>query len=115
MSFSRSCQKAHFTAVTLVLCCMFSQLVAAAMIQTSNTTRLQASKGDCSASPDWIGLKLVKEDCTGTVNKFYNIEVLQHRRVPYEFLGVDAEPEFKLPSMKTPRRYTVGERLWFYL
>ncbi|KAL8826604.1 MAG: hypothetical protein Q9191_003699 [Dirinaria sp. TL-2023a] len=92
----------------LVFCCILNQLVAAAAIQTSNATQLKAPADGCSDSPDWLGLKLVKDDCVGTVNKLYNIEVLEHGRKRYEFLGIGAEAEFKLPKMKTPRRYTVG-------
>lgn len=108
MSFLPACQKAHCVTAMLVFCCILNQLVAAAAILSSNATQLKTSADGCSDSPDWLGLKLVKDDCVGAVNKFYNIEVLEHGRERYEFLGIGAEAEFKLPKMKTPRRYTVG-------
>lgn len=102
-------QKAYCTATAILCSLIFNQLTAAAVIQRSNSTQLKGSGQECTSSPEWLGPKLVVDDCAGTVNKFYNIEVLRHGRQQYEFLGVNAEPEFKLPTMQTPRRYTVGK------
>ncbi|KAG7007613.1 hypothetical protein G7Y79_00009g027220 [Physcia stellaris] len=38
----------------------------------------------------------------------YRVELLKHGMNKFEFLGRGARPEYELPTMQTPRRYTVA-------
>ena len=84
--------------------------IAACVAIHPNSTLLQNGDG-CTSSADWLGHSIDVEDCSGTINKLYKIEVLKHGMNVFEFLGKGVHPEYKLPVMQTPRRYSVGKPL----
>ena len=87
----------------------YFHIAACAVIQqNTNITGLQRGE-ECISSVDWLGQRIVEEDCSGAVQRFYNIETLKHGKYNYEFLGKGASPEYKFPVMQTPRRYSHGE------
>lgn len=88
-------------------------LTAGAAIRHVNVTSLAYAEAECTSSADWLGHRLVAEDCNGVVNKLRHVEVSRHWLEQYEFLGVGAEPVYKLRTMQTPRRYTVREFFGF--
>ena len=92
---------------------LFLNLAACVAVHRSNSTLLQNGDG-CTSSTDWLGHSINDEDCHGTINKLYKIEVLRHGMNHFEFLGKGASPEYELPVMQTPRRYTIGEPLTPY-
>lgn len=85
------------------------QLTAGAAIRQANVTSLAYADAECSTSGEWVGHRLVAEDCNGAVNKLRNVEVSRHWLEQYEFLGIGAEAVTKYRTMRTPRRYTVRE------
>ena len=82
-------------------------------IDRSNSTLLRNGDG-CTSSADWLGHSINVEDCSGTINKLYRIEVLKHGMNVFEFLGNGVHPEYEYPVMQTPRRYSVGKPLTPY-
>lgn len=96
-------------ALTLALALLFllPRWTAGAAIRQTNVTSLAFSDAECTSSGDWLGHRLVAEDCNGAVNRLRSVEVSQHWLEQYEFLGVDAKPISKYKTMQTPRRYTV--------
>ena len=97
------------TSLPLVLSFLLLHLTAGAVIRKANTTSLGFTDIECTNSGNWLGHKLVVENCNAATNKLYNVEVLRHGLERYEFLGVKAKPVTKYKTMHTPRRYTVGK------
>lgn len=93
-------------ALALTLWFLLPRLMAGAAIRHMNVTYPEA---ECTSSEDWLGYRLVAEDCNGAVNKLRSVEVSRHWLEQYEFLGVGAKPVSKFRTMQTPRRYTVRE------
>ena len=92
---------------------IFFNIAACVAINQSNATLLRNGDG-CTSSADWLGHSINDEDCSGTINKLYRIEVLKHGMNVFEFIGKGIQPEYKLPVMQTPRRYSVGKSLTIY-
>ena len=92
---------------------LFLNIAASVAIHRGNSTLLRNGDG-CTNSADWLGHSINDEDCHGTINILYRIEVLRHGMNHFEFLGKGASPEYTLPVMQTPRRYTLGKLLTPY-
>ena len=69
---------------------------------------LAANGNQCTDNSTWIGTGSSSVDCIGAVQKLYNAEVKPFSDTDFEFLSAKA-PARSLPSMRTPRKYTVGE------
>lgn len=93
---------------------LFFNIAACVAIHRSNSTLLRNGDG-CTSSADWLGHSINVEDCSGTINRLYRIEVLKHGMNFFEFLGKGVDPEYELPVMQTPRRYSVGKPLAPYI
>ena len=62
----------------------------------------------CVSSRDWIDNHYVASDCQQAIRLFQSEEVLVHMDQEFEFLAPGVTPIHTLPTMATPRRYTVG-------
>ena len=114
LSLSRSTNIYAFHTMFIFLCLLL-RLGHCAVIQRNETRVLQNDAG-CTKSADWVGHALPnEEDCAATLSMLYRIELLKHGMNRFEFLGRGAHPEYKLPTMQTPRRYTVGMHLPLFL
>lgn len=63
---------------------------------------------DCVARSDWIGMGFIARDCQQVIERFVHEEVFQHLDQELEFLAPQVSPYHTLPTVQTPRRYTVG-------
>ena len=64
--------------------------------------------GDCIDWREWISNGYVASDCHQAMRLFVLDEVLTHMDKEFEFLAPGATALHTLPTMQTPRRYTVG-------
>lgn len=62
-------------------------------------------------SPDWVGNVYVASDCEQALWRLVRDEVLVHGDKEFEFLAPNTAPFHTLPTMQTPRRYTVGKSM----
>lgn len=109
--------KAHFRLSSdLVLCILvifstFFTVASSAAINLPHgnlTIHSTANGNQCTDSSKWIGTGSSSMDCIGAVQKLYNAEVKPFSDIDFEFLSPKA-PARSLPSMRTPRKYTVGK------
>ena len=63
----------------------------------------------CTDSIDWKGDGYSNSDCLAVIQRFFFVEVVEHGQKEFEFLSPGASGTSGLPTMQTPRRYTVGE------
>lgn len=84
-------------------------LGAALNIQSASSAISSAANGNqCTDKPTWVGSGSTSIDCIGAVQKLHDAEVKHFSDFDFEFLSEKA-PARSLPSMRTPRKYTVGE------
>ena len=108
LSLSRSTSRCSLHTIFIFLCLLL-RLGHCAVIQRNQTRILRDDVG-CTKSTAWVGHALPnEEDCAATLSMLYRIELLKHGMNRFEFLGRGARPEYELPTMQTPRRYTVGK------
>ena len=62
---------------------------------------------DCVPTGDWISTGYVASDCRQTIRRFIHEEVF-HMDEELEFLAPGSAPIHTLPTIETPRRYSVG-------
>lgn len=67
-----------------------------------------ANGKQCTDNSSWIGTGFSSIDCISAVQRLYNAEVRTFSDIDFEFLSEKA-PARSLPSMRTPRKYTVRE------
>ena len=82
-----------------------SGLASAAVISQT----LQSATIACVTSRDWIDNGYVKSDCTQAIERFIREENFVHGDQEFEFLAPGVSPIHSLPTLRTPRRYTVGQ------
>lgn len=64
----------------------------------------------CTDSNDWLAAGFLSNDFIKAVDEIWADAVPRHSQL-YEFLPNFVKPAFKLPIIRTPRKYTVGELL----
>lgn len=63
----------------------------------------------CTPEPSWVGTGFLKESCDSALLKMYLTEVARYNNRMLEFSALGAVPPVPPLSMRTPRKYTVGE------
>ena len=89
----------------------FSYLASSAAVSSlhrSLTIDSSANRNQCTDNSTWIGTGSTTVDCIGAVQRLYDAEVKPFSDTDFEFLSEKA-PARSLPSMRTPRKYTVGK------
>ncbi|MCJ1459529.1 hypothetical protein MMC28_009908, partial [Mycoblastus sanguinarius] len=79
----------------------------------ANISALSSNVGPyCTSASTWTGgLSLPAvffKDCIKANNLLFDIEVFTHENANYEFLNAQTSASYRLPLMRTPRRYTFG-------
>lgn len=62
----------------------------------------------CTDDENWRGKDVTRQDCFAALGLFFRSEVVPHGNKDFEFLSARAIPRLA-DSMRTPRKYTVGE------
>lgn len=96
-------------AVSLLTSCflLFSKSVGAIILPVQNITNLGVD-GDCVAGRDWVGSNgYVASDCHQAIQRFLREELYRRGDEEVEFLAPRTAPLHTLPTVRTPRRYTV--------
>lgn len=88
-------------------CFNIASSAAISLPHSNLTTNSVANRNQCTDNPTWKGTGSSSIDCIGAVQKLYNAEVKSFSDIDFEFLSERA-PARSLPSMRTPRKYTVG-------
>ena len=70
---------------------------------------------DCVSLRNWIGNNYVASDCHQAIRRFVREEVSVHMDHELEFLAPGSSPLHALPTVETPRRYTVGSSFSHFL
>ena len=82
-----------------------SQLVSPAVLSQP----LQSSITGCVSLRDWVDIGYIASDCRQAILRFIHEENYVHGDQEFEFLAPGTSPIHDLPTMATPRRYTVGQ------
>ena len=95
-----------FSSLALLLCAASSAVVDQSPSSSLNLDL--SSSFDCVSLRDWIGTNYIASDCQQAIRRFIHEEVFVHMDHELEFLAPGASPLHTLPTVATPRRYTVG-------
>ena len=80
----------------------------AAIFQPAQNVSDLLSASVCVPSRDWIDTGYVASDCQEAIRRFIHEEVFVQMDQELEFLAPGVDPFHTLPTVLTPRRYTVG-------
>ena len=102
--------------LSIILLTFFSVFAHAIPLKTINGSLAQVAQiqssvsvdGDCIDWREWLSNGYVASDCQQAIRLFVLDEVLTHMDKEFEFLAPGATALHTLPTMQTPRRYTIG-------
>ena len=83
-------------------------LTVATGVSSGNLTSGISNGEHCTDNYNWKGKDVTRQDCLAALGYLYRSEVVGHGDKDFEFLSARAMQRSG-DSMRTPRRYTVGE------
>ena len=89
-----------------VALCLFLALSVAAIPTSYNFIRSGEGHPICTSDYEWIGPQLDPNDCLSAVERLENTDFKFFKSIEIEFLAPGATRMSRLPTLRTPRKYT---------
>ena len=87
---------------------LFLALSVAAFPTSSGLIRSSENHPMCTNDYDWTGAAYDPNDCLSAVERLENTDLKVFKSIEFEFLAPGATRRSSLPTIRTPRRYTVN-------